>query len=369
MSATVRPADPSKNFPAFGEPQFFLDLTQAMPGDFPAKFHGTQSIIAHATSAGYLLDDLPEGLVSATAQYELRAFDLDGDGNADEIAGTAPAKYEWSNGGDTLSPYPANVVLTGLIDTTSPTLSFPTASIDAIGGALFSVSEPLADPVSLSLIGTSIVPLIWDAQSLALGCAITLPYGGAWTVDGSATDLSGNPLVLTGTLKTIPDPGIFQQDGFEGPLVATFEPGKAKLVSHYGTVSAISGAQSLWIDPGAGVSLHVQNAGGSTLVFSARAFSNQRYIPAIRFDVGVIGDSGNLGTTAPEPSATDDIDTGDSSLPYATPVQTVRVLIATQAKDIVIGFEALVVQGLNQGAPGYPGPDEQGLMIDDLHVE
>jgi hypothetical protein len=54
----------------------------------------------------------------------------------------------------------------------------------------------------------------------SFGVSATLAFGTTYTLAASGTDLAGNANTSSSQLTTDPDPGLFAQDGFEGPINA-----------------------------------------------------------------------------------------------------------------------------------------------------
>ena len=88
-----------------------------------------------------------------------------------------------------------------------------------------------------------------EAGLIALTTAAVLPFSATWTLSGTGKDFAGLDLQLGQTLETEADPGLFAQDGFEGPLHANLAEGAA-LLDASTTLKAPAGKQALLVKPG-----------------------------------------------------------------------------------------------------------------------
>lgn len=327
---------------------------------------------AEITNGSYVLDGLalPCSTQLTVSGLTLQGTDADGDGKADGLSGTVSG-MAYSGGGDIVTSGSVQIDLTGVPDVTAPTLLQPD-TVDPLRGFAIRASEPILSTASLSLVGTTNIPLTGNAarsSSLAtqLDEVITwsasgiLPLSGQWTVQGQAQDPSGHALNPAAVLRTLTDPGVFSQDGFEGTLAAAIEAGAPSLVTGLGSVPAISGANSLWIAPGDTILFHLKRASTEkTLHFSARAFSEYGAPSADAYVwAGVIG-----GQPIQTPNITPSggvVDTGDSVWKQATEVQQFTFPLKEAGADVLLRIWSSACVGFC--------PPPSALMIDDLALE
>lgn len=159
-------------------------------------------------------------------------------------AGHATGKYLWQ-GSDVLYDVPFDAELAGTADQAGPTLSIvPTATSDIhpLDFRGVSSNELLPAPTSARWVAT-------DGASVSLGplpanngfgvsgftgsslAQMALAFGSSYRLElsPSAVDLAGNPAAQLPSLQTLSGPGLFAQDGFEGPVDALLG-GQVKLV-------------------------------------------------------------------------------------------------------------------------------------------
>ncbi len=328
---------------------------------------------AEITNGNYVLGGfyLPCGNQVTLSGLTLQGSDTDGDGKADALTGTVVG-MAYSGGGDAVASEAVQIAFTGVPDVSAPTVEPPAEPVSPLVGFLVSASEPLTAATSLALSGTTNVPLTAQratssSQGVSLDSVINwstsviLPLSGQWAVQGTGQDLIGHALEPGGTLKTLADPGVFAQDGFEGVLIAAIESGTPAIVTGLGSVTAISGAHSLWIAPGDAVTFHLRRmAGEKTVLFSARAFS--RYdASGVGADIraGVVGGQ-QLAMSNGLPSNTV-VDTGDATWKQATEVVPFILPVTEPGTDVLLRVSPFVCQG-------FCGPSS-ALMIDDLTLE
>jgi hypothetical protein len=327
---------------------------------------------AELTNGSYVLGGfyVACGNQTTIAGLTLHGNDNDGDGVADTVSGTATGTA-FSGGGDVVLSEPIQIAFTGVPDVTAPQLVPLTDAVSPIVGFKISASEPLDSTTSLMLAGTthealSALPAI-DSQGIATTNAIQwssdtlLPLAGQWQIQGTGQDLIGHALVTSGTLKTLADPGIFAQDGFEGTLVAAIENGSPSIVTGRGSVTAISGGHSLWLSPGDAVTFHLKRVAAETsLRFSARAFA-QYGQPYVSADVraGVVGSAAQFanGTT---PTAST-IDTGDATWKEASEAIQLTVPLSGAGADVLLRISPNTCNGFC--------PLPSAMMVDDLTLE
>ena len=310
----------------------------------------------------------------------LYAWDDDGDGVADALEGSGKASARYV-GGDVVYMVDLAVNLwKGLPDQTPPSL-IGQESAHPLDIVTIRASEPLALSTELALFSGSGVefPLTsTSTQSVALGTFASsnlLPFQTTLTVTGHGADLAGLNLDLTSEprmTRTLDDPGIFLQDGFETPPFA-FLQNNARVVSGVGDLPAISGAQSLFVEfpsstfdwPFSTSTLHLQRApGAKSLRLAARILmSTNSPVSALNAaEVGVIG--GTKRSYVDLKTSEQVVATGDASWPYAGNVQQVSVDLADEGPDVVVRIA-------KPSCPSHPGlcPRKVALLIDDVRIE
>jgi hypothetical protein len=240
-------------------------------------------------------------------------------------------------------------------------------------GFVISASEPLAPSASFTLAGSPNLPLSAKPSNGVSGSApitalinwsssVFLPLSGQWQVQGAGQDLVGHPLAEFGTLTTLSDPGVFAQDGFEGPLMAVIETGAPAIVTGFGNVMAISGAHSLWLAPGDAVTFHLRRAAAeNTVRFSARTFGTDG-IPGFGVDIraGVVGGQ-QAAALASEPTLSSTVDTGDTQWPVASGVGSYALTLSDAGPDVLLRISPYLCDGFC--------PPSVALLIDDLVLE
>jgi hypothetical protein len=200
--------------------------------------------------------------------------DDDGDGIADGFAATLRGKTLGSRGGDVTSdPTDFVLALQGSRDETAPQL-LPLRQnplrLHPLDDCSLWASEPLSADTRLSLVGEPELPLITLPRSRSTHGALLEFSAGRlgwfsreWLLEIDGSDLSGKPLRESRTIRTLSDPGVFAEDGFEGPLLAS---GSFRAVEE----NAIAGMQSLEPTTFEGVTLHLARNGRDTVRFSVR---------------------------------------------------------------------------------------------------
>jgi hypothetical protein len=164
------------------------------------------------------------------------------------------------------------------------------------------------------------------------------------------------------SVRTMPDPGAFAEDGFEADPVARL--GGGTVVTGVGTLPAISGARSLLIEPGDELTMRVPLAGGEThLRFRARyLYENSSYwCSTHELRIGAPGAQA-LRNVSVSPGYEPTEDTGDASWPTAGPLGEVEVALPEGATGHVV-FDVYEIPPI---APPCP---YAALLIDDLRVE
>jgi hypothetical protein len=235
--------------------------------------------------------------------------------------------------------------------------------LDAISLA---ATEPVTSATTVALgSATGSIPLSVSNPSGSLSLftsPLVLPFGASFAVEATGNDLIGLPFASNlPPVTTLADPGLFAQDGFEAPPKALLS-GDAQVVSAVGSVSAISGARSLFVPQLASATLHLARASGtSKLSFSARSFSPvsgfAQLAPPVQ--VAVVG-----GSTRVAPSSgagTGTIATGDPKWAYAGEPQQVSLPLSESGSDVVVRIQPAFCAGFC--------PIGQAVLIDDLRVE
>lgn len=375
MTAVVTETQPNPSVMPCASLSFTLNVAQDGSG-YSATL-GQNGFIdaptADIRNNAYLLGGfyLPCGNQLTLSGLTLQGSDTDGDGVADQLSGFDTA-MAYSGGGDLVASEAVQVTFTGTRDTSPPTLVTPVNPVDPLLPFVISASEPLTATASLGLVGTSNLPLTAQpATATAQGTPITasinwstnviLPLAGQWQVQGTGQDLVGHALMALGTLTTLGDPGVFAQDGFEGALIAAIDSGSPTLVKGIGSVTAISGAQSLWLVPGDALTFHLKRASSEkTLRFSARAFGSYGP-PSVTADIraGVVGGQ-QIAMPSFAPS-TMSIDTGDANWKEASEVLEFTVPLMDAGPDVLFYLSPTQCTGFC--APPSP------LMVDDLTLE
>jgi hypothetical protein len=152
---------------------------------------------------------------------------------ADGCAGRATGNYRANESNDTMVDVPFTATLVGVVDHTGP------------GLALFPVDVAEMHPLDLQGVGANeLLPAGTSARLVApdgtMVPFVSLPVGSAVGVSGfqldknalnfattyrievlpSAVDLAGNATAVLPSVTTRQGPGLFAQDGFEGPVEA-----------------------------------------------------------------------------------------------------------------------------------------------------
>jgi len=353
---------------------FFLDLSHVTSdGDFMAPVTSTTN--APFEVSGQLENQLltlgSTGLacnIQTTQSLVLAGSDTDGDGVADSLSGSAAGTIN-TTGGDMILTEPVQLEFTAVTDTIPPTLTLPSAALsDPVAGLTLTASEPVSAPAALSLSGSSTVPLSWSAEAPASFSSPVLPFGGSWMLTGSLKDLSGNLLVAAGTVTTVADPGMFAQDGFEGPLVAAVSSGAPKVVSGLGTIAALEGAKSLWLGPADALTFHLPSAsGGKTLRFTVRAATSQGVTASVSFSLSGACTAGAIGHAPLQAPASAyagaSTPTGDTNWQLVTDAQTFGISLPDDPEDVLVRCNSITgIYGLGPGVQG-------ALLLDNLTLE
>jgi hypothetical protein len=296
--------------------------------------------------------------------------DSDGDGNADTVTGSGSGSLYYILGD---VPYTSEFTaeIRGDRDATPPALSVAgnDTSLHVLDGLRVVASEPLR-PGSTARAWHGDAPIDLTAfpgggkYVRSFTSSAVLPFDAELRIeiDPVPQDLGGLA-AATGqlTARTMPSPGVFAEDGFEGdPLPAI---GGAAVVTGVGTLPAIAGARSLLVEPEDGLIMHIPLTGGEThLRFRARMlFEESGGCPTHRMRVGSPGVGGGqsvsigLGYGPVE-------DTGDTSWGAAGPIGALEVAIPAGASGDLV-FEIYATPPVQPPCPGV------AFLIDDLRAE
>ena len=339
-----------------------------------SRFHRTSSYAEDGISFGLGESPCPQhaeavvNLSSPTFVVE----DTTGDGIADRITGAMRGRVNTVDASDVV-----DVTYSGVRDDRPPSLSArwstPSNPIDMI---FIDATEPLPLGLGLRLVGDSAEP-IFDLTGIPLDGALIsswgrgypLPFGGSWHVEATPElrDLAGNvgTIPANAALRTAPDPGVFAEDGFEGPMAA-LTSGRAFVVDA-ATIAPIHGARSLLILPSDGtetagrVTFRLRTPPSTRAIhWSYRALTTTIDSPYLQASVVGPGRTvfGWNGPGGAEPSGV-----GAPSL--IGPVDEIAGLPlgSTHADEVILDF---ATAGSCGGATMGPGV---GMLIDDLRVE
>jgi len=146
-------------------------------------------------------------------------------GCAGSVSGGVTYNY---GGGDWGTGYPLEPGLDCVVDDVGPVFSAGGGTLNPVDFRYIGVNEYVGPSVTAGLVdatGNAIaLAPIGSAESVygtsRLNVAATLAFGSAYTLVASGTDLAGNTGTSSTPITTAPDPGLFAQDGFEGPISA-----------------------------------------------------------------------------------------------------------------------------------------------------
>lgn len=204
---------------------------------------------------------------------ELTLIDDDGDGVPDAVQGSGTCSYSYFIP-DVEEAVSCTFTLQGDPDVTPPELAITSdaANHDVLASLSIGASEPLdrATKAVLRYGDTRIEMEAFppDAPYVQyFSTAEILPFATEVRIelDPPPQDLGGlAPLNLPLTVNTMPDPGIFGEDGFEGEVAAVLDG--AEIVTGVGEIAAIAGTRALLVESGDSAVLRVPLAGGETHV-------------------------------------------------------------------------------------------------------
>lgn len=375
MTYRVTPLEMPPGIATCSQGQFMLNVSA--DGLATISFDGfIDSATAQISGGAYQVDALRLPCLDQTAMpsLTLQGIDTDGDGIADQLSANVAGKvpFYFPDGGISSSPA-ARMDLTGVPDDTAPTLETPSYAIHPLDSLTITASEAIAAAATVTLVGTPNVSLASVPEMSSSGAPLSsliawstdviLPLSGKWSVMGTGQDLSGRALQTAGEVRTWADPGPFAADGFEGPLVVA-SLGTPTIVTALGSVPAISGAHSLWLDPGVDVTFHLlRTAAENTIHFSARAFGDHALQSfGVVIEAGVVGGY-EIVTQSPSVPAGSALDTGDPTWAYASEVQDFSLDLSEPGTDIVLRLR-------QQQGPCNPFcGSRQAMMVDDLTLE
>jgi hypothetical protein len=305
--------------------------------------------------------------------FAITAMDNDGDGTADRLSSTGTGRITVADGkiGQlTGGTYDMQYKLEAQLDRTSPSFG-PVADHHPLEPLVVLASEPLKS-AALMLDGPPAVALEGQSYKLPPASFQTkqiLPFSGRWHLAGSAEDFAGHLADLSVSLTTLEDPGVFLQDGFEGPLPAgnTY----AKIIDDTSGLTPPSGKHALLLESGSGVTLHLTRAlSQRTLSVTVVGLASSGIMSSsVLHGVMQAGVIGGIKVVPFEwgPGPLTDA-TGNSQFPQATAPVRAQAILDEVGTDVAVQFQAAncVRGGPASGAPCYDWP---GLLLDDLQFE
>ena len=306
------------------------------------------------------------------------ASDADGDGVADHLRaqGAGKVSFETANSNQVVAgTYDMQYVLTATLDHTAPVLTAPPAGHEPLDPLVIASNEPLKSAaVTLDDLPSARFDAPQNTLALsALTSQAILPFAGDWRLVGSAEDFAGNAAVLGMTVSTLKDPGLFAQDGFEGPLVASFDPSLVQVVDMTSGLVPPAGAHALIIRPFGSVTFHLSRQPGQQTVsatvvelFAGGGNPSQlasSFVSGAR--AGVVGGSASSFAWAPGPTLQP---TATPDFPNATPPTQAQATLVGDGGDVIVRFQP-PCETVGSVAPGAPCTASMALLIDDLKLE
>ena len=308
--------------------------------------------------------------VSVT-ELTLAGRDDDSDGIADRVEGQGQAQGSFIVG-DQGFQVELTFTLSGLPDSHAPSLALAgPAPVHPLGGVTLRASEPvsLASSVRLSDVadGAQRVALAGaTASNGAFGTfstSLVLPFGSTWNATATGADLAGLPFSTEpAPIQVLADPGLFAQDGFEAAPNALLSAG-ALVVSHVGTIAALTGDHSLFVPAGSSATLHLAASSAVSKVrFSAQSFSQASGYAAGSPPLELAAVGGTRRLTVPNgTTAAAQTDTGDAMWHYAGPRQDYDLELPEPGTEFVVRIAEPYCMGFC--------PPQQAVLIDDLVLE
>ena len=304
-------------------------------------------------------------------ELTLAGWDDDSDGIADRVEGQGRAQGSFFVG-DQGFQVELSFTLSGLPDSHAPSLALARPSpIHPLDGVLLRASEPvsIASTVSLSDVadaGKRVALLGATASNGALGSFSTsavLAFGSTWSPTVTGTDLAGLPFTTAlAPIQVLADPGLFAQDGFEATPQALLSAG-AVVVSHVGTIAALSGDHSLFVPAGSSATLHLAATSAVSKVrFSAQSFSQASGYAAGSppLELAAVGGTRRLTVPSSTTGATP-TDTGDATWRYAGARADYDLALPEPGTEFVVRIAEPYCMGFC--------PPQQAVLIDDLVLE
>jgi hypothetical protein len=155
---------------------------------------------------------------------ELSLRPTDG-GCAGSVSGGLSSNY---GGGDVVVSYELGPGFDCVVDHVGPAFGAGRGPLNPVDLRYIGADEYVGPPVTAGLVdstgNTIALAPTGSAESpygtSRLSVAAVLAFGSAYTLVASGTDLAGNTGTSFTQIATGPDPGLFSQDGFEGPINA-----------------------------------------------------------------------------------------------------------------------------------------------------
>jgi hypothetical protein len=306
----------------------------------------------------------------------LTLIDRDEDGEVDDMEGTGSGTFSHVLG-DVVAEYAFTATLDGEPDDTPPELVIegnPDA-LNVLDRLRILASEPLRPGtravVQFGDTRIGLDPSPGDGTHVrSFTTGVLLPFGTELTIefDPAPEDLAGLPSENARmTARTMPGPGIFAEDGFEGDLAAVTSG--AQVVAGVGTLPAIAGTRSLLIEPQGTLTMRVPLAAGEThLRFEVRVLFDENTSAGcsrLAFRAGFPGldPASDVRDVHVPPAEGPEETTGDERWVRASAVVSAELALPAGAAGEVI-FDAYQKPAM----AGLPCPN-QAFLIDDLRVE
>ncbi len=305
-----------------------------------------------------------------------------------DLTGTASGIATYTMHDDLVySPHDVDVSISGTPDSIAPTLVPPINALKPTDRLRVTASEALASgTVSLTGIGETVLlsgpgsDLLGPNGLIELTTEQVLPLSQTWQLSGTGSDFAGNLLQLGQSVATVADPGVFEQDGFEGAVHATLEGSTSTIIDSSFAIKPIAGNHSLLVQAGSTAMLHLQRAPAqTTLALTVIALIPSGVVASTLVQqVGVAAVVGGtqrvqlswlatrndaIGTTlppmAPAPAVT---------WPTVSNPALLKVTLSDAGSDVVLAISAPLSSTGPYGANG-PRYAASSLLIDDVHLE